>query len=140
MTRSIRQKKALLFALPLAALPLGCGPTAENGPGPASAGQNGNDAAQPKPAQVKPQGGNNLLKNSTFEDGTSLPWASSFTAPGEGKAAVVNGAFCIDVKNAGSNAWDAQVRHREMVIRKGHTYSVRFKAWASRATKMRPKV
>ena len=100
---------------------------------------NGGPVATPGP-QVEPRGGNNLLKNSDFEDGTSLPWTTSFTTPAKGKATVENGAFCLKIEEAGSNPWDAQVRHREMVIKNGHTYTVRFKAWATKPTKARPKV
>jgi endoglucanase len=85
-------------------------------------------------------GGNNLLKNASFSDGTSLPWTVAFSSPGEGKAAVEDGALCLHVDNKGANAWDAQVRHREIVIKKGHKYSVRFSAYASEPTKIRPKV
>lgn len=90
--------------------------------------------------QVEPRGGNNLLKNSDFEDGTSLPWTTSFTSPAKGKASVDNGSFCLQIDDAGANPWDAQVRHREMVVKNGHTYTIRFKAWANKATKARPKV
>jgi endoglucanase len=44
------------------------------------------------------------------------------------------------VKDKGKNNWDAQFRHREMVIQHGHTYTVAFKAWASADTMARPKV
>ena len=84
--------------------------------------------------------GGNLLKASTFDDGVSVPWTTSFTAPADGAAEVENGALCVKVSNKGTNNWDAQFRHREMVIERGHTYSVQFKAWASAATRARPKV
>ncbi|HEY4105746.1 MAG TPA: glycoside hydrolase family 9 protein [Polyangiaceae bacterium] len=91
-------------------------------------------------ASVPATAGNNLLKNSSFDGGVSLPWMTSFSAPGDGKADVVNGALCVKVTNKGANAWDAQVRHREMVIQRGHTYTVQFRAYASAPTKARPKV
>jgi endoglucanase len=65
---------------------------------------------------------------------------TSFTLPGAGSEDVLNGEFCVKIDNVGKNAWDAQFRHREMVIQKGHTYTVSFKAHASAPTKMRPKV
>jgi endoglucanase len=95
------------------------------------------------PAAATPDlggGGGNLVKKPTFADGKSLPWTTSFSAPGDGKAVVEDGALCIHVDNKGVNAWDAQVRHRELVIKKGHKYSVRFRAYASEPTKVRPKV
>lgn len=136
--RSQLAHSALLGSLALAlATSSACTPTTD-GPGPGAAEQ---PAATPAPAaQVTPLGGNNLLRNSAFEDGTSLPWTTSFSSPAEGKAAVENASFCLSIKDRGANAWDAQVRHREMVIRKGHTYTVKFRAWASRPTSIRPKV
>ena len=91
-------------------------------------------------AAAAPAGGGNLLKASTFDDGISVPWTTSFTAPADGAAQVENGALCVNVTNKGKDNWDAQFRHREMVIQRGHTYSVQFKAWASAATRARPKV
>ncbi len=87
-----------------------------------------------------PASGGNLLKASTFDDGVSVPWTTSFTEPANGSADVVGGALCVTVTNAGKNNWDAQLRHREMVIQRGHTYTLSFKAWASEDTKARPKV
>ncbi len=69
----------------------------------------------------------NLLKNAGFDGGRSLPWTAAFTSPAAGGGHVEAGAYCIDVTNAGSKPWDAQVRHREMIVEKGHTYAVRFK-------------
>jgi endoglucanase len=82
----------------------------------------------------------NLLLASNFENGRSVPWASSFTAPGSGELAVQSGALCLRIDDKGTNAWDAQIRHREMVIERGHDYTVRFRAWASAPTHARPKV
>lgn len=108
---------------------LGC--TAQGGTPSAESPESAGEPAPP---------GGNLLKNSHFEDGKSLPWMTSFTSPGTGEAVVENGALCVNVEKKGTNAWDAQVRHREMIIQKGHTYSVKFKAWADKPTKVRPKV
>jgi len=82
----------------------------------------------------------NLLANGTFEGGKSIPWSSSFTAPGSGEVAADDGALCLRIDHAGSNNWDAQLRIREMVLQRGREYSVSFKAWASAATHARPKV
>jgi len=83
---------------------------------------------------------NNLLKASDFNDGRSVPWTTSFTAPADGSAEVKQGAYCVHVKHAGTKRWDAQFRHREMVIEHGHEYRVKFRAWATTATKARLKV
>ncbi len=82
----------------------------------------------------------NLLGNSTFSGKSYLPWTSSFTAPGTGSAALVDGAFCLQVDNKGKNNWDAQFRHREMAILRGHRYYLQFKIWASESMTARPKV
>jgi endoglucanase len=82
----------------------------------------------------------NLVANGTFEGGVSLPWTTSFTAPAAGDAQVLDGAFCLAVTHAGVNRWDAQLRIREMVIERGHSYRVRFRAWADKPTRVRPKV
>ncbi|MFZ5897406.1 MAG: glycoside hydrolase family 9 protein [Myxococcota bacterium] len=83
---------------------------------------------------------NNLLAASDFNDGKSVPWTTSFSAPADGSAEVKNGAYCVTVANKGVKRWDAQFRHRDMVIQRGHTYTIQFKAWASAPTKARPKV
>jgi endoglucanase len=119
----------LLGACALACAPRGGAPAA-GGNAPVAGGSTG--AAAPA--------GGNLLKASTFDDGISVPWTTSFTAPADGAAEVVSGALCVNVTNKGKNNWDAQFRHREMVIQRGHTYTVQFKAWASAATQARPKV
>ena len=85
--------------------------------------------------------GNNLIANATFSDGKSLPWTNSFTAPGAGRTYVAkDGELCLEITNKGTNNWDAQLRHRAMVIQKGHTYSISIKAHATRPTRIRAKV
>lgn len=97
--------------------------------------------ALPNPGAPTPAPpGGNLLKTSNFDEGKSLPWMPSFTTPGSGAVGIQNGAYCLNVQNKGANPWDAQVRHREMVIQKGHTYSVQFKAYSSTPTKIRAKI
>lgn len=115
---------------------LGAGCVPRRAPGVSNPSSNSADASS---VALLPSG-NNLLKNSTFEDGTSLPWMTSFSQPADGSAEVKKGALCVNVTNKGSNPWDAQVRHREMVIQKGHTYTVQFRAFASAPTRARPKV
>jgi endoglucanase len=94
-------------------------------------------AAVPGDLGINPH---NLIANATFSDGTSLPWTSSFSDPAKGDVSVIDGALCVRIDNRGTNKWDAQVRHREMVIQTGHRYHVSFRAWASQPTHIRPKV
>jgi endoglucanase len=104
-------------------------------------------------ACLRPQGGarsaaangvpgeaHNLLANGRFDGARSVPWTASFTDPGRGDSAVSEGAYCVRIDDAGKNRWDAQLRHRDMVIQRGHAYMLRFKAWASAPTAVRPKV
>ncbi len=84
--------------------------------------------------------GGNLIKNATFESGASLPWMSSFSPPANGELLVKDGAACLTITNGGTNKWDAQVRHREIVAQEGHTYNVSFKIWSDRPTMVGPKV
>jgi endoglucanase len=93
--------------------------------------------AVPGDPGINPQ---NLIANATFTDGTSLPWTSSFSDPAKGEVAVVDGALCVRMDNRGNNKWDAQVRHREMVIQAGHRYQISFRAYATQPTRIRPKV
>src|SRR4030095_4921114 len=58
----------------------------------------------------------NLVANASFDGSISVPWTSSFTAPGGGKATVKDGEYCLLITNQGKNPWDAQVRHREMTM------------------------
>src|ERR1035437_1751098 len=74
-------------------------------------------AAVPGDIAINPH---NLIANATFEDGTSLPWTSSFTEPAQGAVGIEDGALCLRIDNRGEHAWDAQVRHREMTIQAGH--------------------
>jgi endoglucanase len=90
--------------------------------------------------RLPPPAGGNLLKVATFDGDTSAPWSAVFSAPGAGGGAVEDGAYCLEVRNAGENRWDAQLRHRDMVIQRGHRYTVQFRAWASQETDAYPKV
>ena len=121
----------------------GCGaagPTAaapSEAPGPAVA----EVVVPPLLAKLAVEGSaHNLVKKSTFLDGKSLPWTTLFTAPGAGSATVDGGVYCLHVTNKGSNNWDAQIRHREMTIQKGHKYAIRFKIASSVPTSVLAKV
>jgi endoglucanase len=84
--------------------------------------------------------GHDLIKNVDFATGKYIPWTTSFTVPGNGRAFVKDAQFCVEVTNKGANPWDAQARHREMIIQKGHTYAIQFMAHATQATKIKAKI
>jgi endoglucanase len=103
----------------------------------AGGGNSSEFAAVPGDIAINPH---NLIANATFEDGSSLPWTSSFTDPGRGEVGVVEGALCMRVDNRGNKNWDVQIRHREITIQAGHLYRISFRAFASQPTQIRPKV
>jgi len=84
--------------------------------------------------------GNELLGNTDFDGGKYIPWTTSFTAPGAGNGYVSKGKFCVDVTNKGKDPWDAQTRHREMIIQKGHVYSIKYTAQSTKPIQMKAKV
>jgi endoglucanase len=133
MRKCPMSRSSIAFPLLSAAAALGCAappaPSAPESHAPASIS-----------TTAAPSAPGNLLSASDFEDGKSVPWTSVFSAPAEGASDVRNGAYCVTVRNVGVKRWDAQFRHRDIVIEKGHTYTVSFKAWASVPTKARPKV
>jgi len=87
-----------------------------------------------------PEGKHSLLRNASFGDGSSLPWLTSFSAPATGSTDVKGEALCLTLDDKGKNAWDAQLVQRPLVIQQGHTYAVDFRAWATAATMIRPKI
>jgi len=92
------------------------------------------------PERSGPPAGGNLLGNADFSDGRTLPWTSSFSAPADGELEPKDGAACLRIDAAGKNKWDAQIRHREMVVQNGHTYSVAIKIWANQKSRASLKV
>ena len=129
------RSSSLGLALPLIALvAVGCKKQAHGGAATPSANQASSaPVAGPDPAH-------NLVKNSTFSEGSSLPWLTTFSAPARGGSDVKDGALCLTLEENGKNNWDAQLAHRPVVIEQGHTYTVDFRAWATAPTTIRPKV
>ncbi len=84
--------------------------------------------------------GNNLFANSSFGEGTMLPWAADLSAPAAGDARVVNGELCLQIQKGGANPYDIVLRQRPIRIDAGHRYQVRFKAHATAPTRIRPKI
>ena len=83
---------------------------------------------------------NNLIQNGGFASPSSLPWVSEITAPALGETQVKGGALCTTITNSGTNAWDVQVRQRQLALQTGHTYTVSMRIWADRSTAVRAKV
>ena len=108
-------------------------------------GDDGEVAASPKPTSsmtpsAAANSGNNVLWNSDFEEGSIQPWSSSFSSPAAGSVSTDGGEVCFKIQNGGKNAYDVILRQRGFAIKRGHTYTVQFKARASAPTKIRPKL
>ncbi|MES1205140.1 MAG: glycoside hydrolase family 9 protein [Pseudomonadota bacterium] len=134
-----------LLSLPLACLqqPPPQAPAAQSAGSPAAAQSSGwNDPPTNGSPGVNPPAvsGHNLIIKESFKDGKSLPWTTSFSQPGDGEASVQNGELCMKITNLGVNRWDAQLRHRDMVIEKGHTYSIMFTMHATQKTRAYTKI
>lgn len=76
----------------------------------------------------------NLLPESEFNNGSSVPWVTIEDSGGELTDAVVNDEFRINVTNTGENPWSAQARYSPLALENGHTYRVRFSVRASNNT------
>ncbi len=90
------------------------------------------------PQYLPPAG--ELLGNNTFNTGSAEPWsvytASSDLASGE----IAENEYVVHVDNAGTNRWDIQFRHQGLTIEEGHTYAIKFKLRASKATRVYAKI
>ncbi len=82
----------------------------------------------------------NLLGTSDFEDGILLPWGASFAPAAAGNARVQGGAMCLSVDAKGDNRWDAQLRHRQLLLQQSHRYRLGFEVWSSRPTRLAVKL
>ncbi|HXT99162.1 MAG TPA: glycoside hydrolase family 9 protein [Polyangia bacterium] len=157
--RALAPRALALLIAPLAAWSAGCEPAPSAVRAPATPAASPPPAAAPAAATAAPVSdwnaaptngspgvnapkltGNDLLKNSTFDGGKSIPWSPSFSGQGAGSVSVKDGQLCVAVTNKGVNGWDTQARHREMVIQKGHTYSIAFMAHASKPIRMKAKI
>ena len=133
----MRRRPAILrFALfPLvflAALGSGCTKRADGG--------QAESAGSPAGGSEIGARGNNLLKASSFDDGKSVPWTTSFTAPADGSANIERGALCVEVKNTGSNPWDAQLSHAGLKLQPGREYAIDYRLWTSAPSDVRVKL
>lgn len=77
-----------------------------------------------------------LLDQVDFNDGAALPWHISEAEEHYSDFEVKDGEFILHLYEGGANKWDVQIRHRGLVIEQGHTYRVRFKVRATKATKV----
>ena len=118
-----------LTALALIAGLPACGAATAGGESPGS----GRGRQRPEARRFRPQPGAAAIccRTATSRTAAACRGPRRSPRPATARADVENGELCVEVTNKGTNNWDAQFRHREMVIKKGHVYTVKFKARAS---------
>jgi endoglucanase len=82
----------------------------------------------------------NLLDQSDFENGVGLPWHISESAEENSDFKIENGKYIVILNKKATEKWDVQIRHRGLTIQSGHTYNVKFKVKANKATKLYAKI
>ncbi len=81
-----------------------------------------------------------LLQRTDFGSGISMPWIVSESEEAITYSEVVNGELMVHIDQNGMNRWDIQLRHREISIVAGHTYTVHFKLHANKSQKIYVKI
>ena len=81
-----------------------------------------------------------LLDQTDFDDGIGLPWHISESAEENSDFKVADGVYSVTVNKATTDKWDVQIRHRGLTLETGHTYNVKFKVKADKATKVYAKI
>lgn len=77
-----------------------------------------------------------LLGNNTFDYGVGLPWHMVVSDPAKASFDISGGKYKITVNNPGANRWDVQLRHKELTLEKGRTYTVKFKIVSTKNCKI----
>ncbi len=84
--------------------------------------------------------GNNMLWNGTFDGAALRPWNVGLASSRSGRAAVTNHELCIDIAEPGQSASSIVLRQRPLAIGRGHHYQLRFRAHATRPTRLRARL
>jgi len=77
-----------------------------------------------------------MLHTTDFESGVSLPWHISESDEKNSSSFVEDGKYVVHMNYSGTNNWDVQIRHREISLRKGAEYVVKFKITAEKDCKI----
>lgn len=72
-----------------------------------------------------------MLSNGQFDGNTDSWWTSGASAK------VRDNEACMEIKNAGSNAWDVILGQAGVGLKKGETYQVSFDAYATESTQFK---
>jgi endoglucanase len=81
-----------------------------------------------------------LLGQNDFNNGVGLPWHISESVEENSDFKIENGRYKVTVNLAVKERWDVQIRHRGLTLQSGHTYTVKFKVKANKATKVYAKI
>ncbi|MBN2737241.1 MAG: glycoside hydrolase family 9 protein [Spirochaetales bacterium] len=72
-----------------------------------------------------------LLGQNTFNDGKAYPWGTYMEPDAGARNEVVNQQLVMHITKAGSQNWGIQLRHREISLEQGHSYTVKFRITAT---------
>lgn len=86
------------------------------------------------------------LGQNTFDDGVGIPWHICESGPAKLDFNIDGGTYNITIKNPGGAArggesrWDCQLRHRNLTIIAGHSYTVKFEVTPSNSGQLYTKI
>lgn len=81
-----------------------------------------------------------LLSNSTFDNGVSIPWQLVTMDTGKASCNVSDGKLNVTIQDPGDFRWDVQMRYKGLSLEKGRTYNVRFTVSSTKNCKIYAKV
>jgi endoglucanase len=81
-----------------------------------------------------------LIQTTDFRSGVSLPWHLNQAALNYAYSFVKDGKYVVHMDKKGTNKWDVQVRHGDLSIISGHTYTVKFSMTADKSTMVYAKI
>lgn len=81
-----------------------------------------------EPEIENPEAGQELFKNGNFANGADNWDIYAISKPAEAKADVKDGAVTYRISNVGSADWNVQLKQKDLVLEKGATYRLKFKA------------
>jgi endoglucanase len=84
--------------------------------------------------------GKNLVWNGTFEGETLRPWSVGFESSLAGRAAVSNHELCVQIDRPGTTPASVVIRQRPLALAGGHHYQLRFRAHATRPSRLRARL
>ncbi|KNY28341.1 glycoside hydrolase family 9 protein [Pseudobacteroides cellulosolvens] len=81
-----------------------------------------------------------MLQTTDFKGGVILPWKIAESNEQNSWQEVKDGKYVVHMEQKGTNKWDVQLRHREISIKEGHKYTVKFSVTSNKATKIYAKI